>query len=72
MKTGDLVRIRRRPRVCAVNKTRDPKGKDFGCGVVLEVRPAKYVTGNIYVISRNGKEEWYDDTWDLEVLCEAK
>mgnify|MGYP003114848519 CR=1 FL=1 len=25
MKTGDLVRIRRRPRVCAVNKTRDPK-----------------------------------------------
>ncbi len=69
MKTGDLVRIRRRPRVCAVNKTRDPKGKDFGCGVVLEVRPAK---SNIYVIYRDGKEEWYDDTWDLEVLCEAK
>ncbi len=69
MKTGDLVRIRRRPRVCAVNKTRDPKGKDFGCGVVLEVRSAK---SNIYVIYRDGKEEWYDDTWDLEVLCEAK
>jgi len=38
----------------------------------VNARPAKYVPGNIYIIFRNGKEEWYDDTWDIQVICEAK
>ena len=61
MKQGDLVKIYRNHRTV-----------DLGCGVVVDARPAKYVPGNIYVIFRDGKEEWYDDTWDLEVICEAE
>ena len=61
MKVGDMVRIYRNQR--AVN---------LGCGVVIDARPGKYIPGNIFIILRDGKEEWYDDTWDLEVLCEAK
>ena len=61
MKQGDLVKIYRNHRTV-----------DLGYGVVLEAWPGKYVPGDIYVISRNGKEEWYDDTWDIQVICEAK
>ena len=61
MKVGDLVRIYRNQR--AVN---------LGCGVVIDARPGKYIPGNIFIILRDGKEEWYDDTWDIQVICEAK
>lgn len=61
MKQGDLVRIYRNHRTV-----------DLGCGVVLDTRPAKCVPGDIFVIFRNGREEWYDETWDIQVICEAK
>ena len=61
MKAGDLVKIYRNHRTV-----------DLVCGVVLDARPAKYVPGDIFVIFRNGKEEWYDETWDIQVICEAK